>query len=224
MLYGCTIYPAPHPRFQHSSLCISPLGFLSSGAAASCLNPCSTVARHKRFLTLVSRFCPFACWPPSQPPSYAFHPHHGPPILRSHDTRGSRHRFQGPSLCFLAALLPQAFLRLPPTSLLAFINAFPSRLHVTRGSRHRFQPRSFALGQLDHHPAPSFTQAFILARPKLRRRPDASPSPGSPDHDLHYQYPTHELEFGLWVVTAWSFPSPPGRVPRRGWQDISLKA
>ncbi len=66
------------------------------------------------------------------------------------------------------------------------------------------------------------TRKRYLARPKLRRRQDASPS--SPDHDLHYRYPTHELEFGLWVVTAQSFPSPPGRVPRRGGQDISLKA
>ena len=138
----------------------------SPQAAASCLNPCSTVARHKRFLTLVSRFRPFACWPPSQP-SYAFYPHHGPPILRSHNTRGSQHRFQRSSLRFSAVLLP--FLRLPPTSLLAVINAF--RLHVTRGSRHRFQPRPFAFRQLAHHPAPSFTQA--LSRPA-----QAPPAPG----------------------------------------------
>ena len=144
MLYGCTIYPVPRPRFQHSSLCISPLGFLSSGR--------SKLPRHKWFLTLVSRFRPFACWPPSQP-SYAFHPHHGPPILRSHDTRGSRHRFQRQSLRFSAALLP--FLRLPPTSLLAVINAF--QLHVTRGSQHLFQPSSLCISA--GRPPPSFTQA-----------------------------------------------------------------
>jgi hypothetical protein len=33
MLYGCTIYAVPHQRFQHSSLCISPFGFLSSGCS-----------------------------------------------------------------------------------------------------------------------------------------------------------------------------------------------
>ncbi len=137
----------------------------SPWAAASCLNPCSTVARHKRFLTLVSRFRPFACWPPSQPSS-AFHPHHGPQILRSHDTRGSRHRFQRRSLRFSAALLP--FLRLPPTSLPAVINAF--QLHVTRGSRHQFQPSPFAA----RPPSRAFIHASVhLARSKLRRRPDA---------------------------------------------------
>jgi hypothetical protein len=71
-------------RFPISGSSIRPSAFrrsdFSPRAAASCLNPCSTVARHQRFLTLVSRFRPFACWPPSQP-SYAFHPHHGPPIL-----------------------------------------------------------------------------------------------------------------------------------------------
>jgi hypothetical protein len=39
--------------------------------------------------------------------------------------------------------------------------------------------------------------------------------------------PNHELEFGLWVATAWVSPSPPGRVPRRGWpaaEDISGNA
>jgi hypothetical protein len=37
MLYGCTIYTVPHQLFQHSSLCISPFGFLSSGCRKSCL-------------------------------------------------------------------------------------------------------------------------------------------------------------------------------------------
>jgi hypothetical protein len=44
----------------------------------------------------------------------AFHPHHGPLILRSHDTRGSRHQFQRSSHRFSAALL--IFLRLPRSS------------------------------------------------------------------------------------------------------------
>jgi hypothetical protein len=103
--------------FPISSSSIRPSAFrrsdFSPRAAASCLNPCSTVALHKRFLTLVSRFRPFACCPPSQP-SHAFHPHYGPPILRSHDTRGYRHRFQRQSLRFSAALL--TFLRLPRSS------------------------------------------------------------------------------------------------------------
>ncbi len=58
MLYGCTIYTVPHRLFQLLSLCISPLGFSSPWAAASCLNPCSTVARHTQFLTLVLAFVP----------------------------------------------------------------------------------------------------------------------------------------------------------------------
>ncbi len=163
MLYGhgCTIYSdstrSPGP-ISGSSSSTRPSAFRRSDfsplAAASCLNPCSMVARHNLFLTLVSRLRPFACssWPPSQP-SYAFHPHHGPQILRSHDTRGSRHRFQRSYLRFSAALLP--FLRLPPSSLLAVINAF--QLHFTRGSRHRFQPCPLAFRQLNHHTAPSFT-------------------------------------------------------------------
>jgi hypothetical protein len=52
MLHGCTIYIVPHQRFQHSSLCISPFGFLSSVCSKL---PCSRVARHQPFLTLVSR-------------------------------------------------------------------------------------------------------------------------------------------------------------------------
>ncbi len=34
MLYGCTIYTVPHQRFQHSSLCISPLGILSGSSGS----------------------------------------------------------------------------------------------------------------------------------------------------------------------------------------------
>ncbi len=59
----------------------------ASARLSKLLNPCSMVAQYKSFLTLVSRFFPFACWPPFQP-SYALHPHHGQPILRSHDRRG----------------------------------------------------------------------------------------------------------------------------------------
>jgi hypothetical protein len=70
-------------RFPISGSSIRPSAFrrsdFSPRAAASCHNPCSTVARRERFLTLVSRIRPFACWPPSQP-SYAFGPHHGLPI------------------------------------------------------------------------------------------------------------------------------------------------
>jgi hypothetical protein len=153
-------------RFPISGSSIRPSAIrrldFSPRAAASCLNPCSTVARHKRFLILVSLFRPFACWPPSQP-SYAFHPNHGPPILRSHDTRGSRHRFQRSSLRFSAGLL--TFLRLPPTSLLAIINAF--LLLVTRGSRHRFQPSSLSISA-----ARPPSRAFIHVSVHL------APSPG----------------------------------------------
>ena len=135
--------------------------------------------------------------------------------LRSHDMRGSRCRFQHSSLRISAALLP--FQRHPSTSRLAVLNAI--RSHVTGGSLHWFQPSSLCIS------VNAFLHASVhLARPQLRRRPDASPS--SPDHDLHFQChtPTHELEFGLWVVTAWVSPGPPGRVPRRGRPDISRKA
>jgi hypothetical protein len=185
MVAQSTLFP-----ISCSSICLSVFCHSDSSplAAASCLNPCSMVAQHKRFLTLVSCFRPFACLQPSQP-SYALHPHHVPPILRSHDTRGSRHRFQRSSLRFSAALL--TFLPLPPTSLLAVINAF--LFHVTSGSLHRFQP-SFRIVPL-HFCSSTTISAFIhanvhLARPKLSRRQNASPS--SPYHALQvcYQYPT----------------------------------
>jgi hypothetical protein len=97
-------------------------------------------------------------------------------------------------------------------------------------------PRTFAFRQLDHHhdPTPSFTHAFISPGP-------SSESAGArmlrlPSPTMTFTFNTlplrlgvthwHEFEFqvGLWVVTAWSFPSPPGRVPRCGPQDISRKA
>jgi hypothetical protein len=162
MLYGCTIYTVPHQRFQNSSLCISPLGFLSSGR--------SKLPRHKRFLTLVSRFRPFACWSPSQP-SYAFH------IMDRRSLGRTTHAVPdiGSSVRPFAfrprSSLSYDFLGVPPTSLLAVINLIAFRLHVTRGSRHRFKPRPFAFRQLDHHPAPSFKQA-------LSRLAQAPPAPG----------------------------------------------
>jgi hypothetical protein len=177
-------------RFPISGSSIRPSAFRRSDfsplAAASCLNPCYTVAQHKRFLTLVSRFRPFACWPPSQP-FYAFHPYHGQPILRSHNTCGSQHRFQRSSLRFSAALL--TFLRLPrSTSHITARRSQCFRLHVTRGSRHRFH-RSYLCISAARPLSRSFNHASVhLARPKLRRRPDASTS--SPDHELHYQCPT----------------------------------
>ncbi len=134
-------------RFAISGSSIRPSAFcrseFSPRAAASCLNPCSMVVPHKRFLTLVSRFRPFACWPPSQP-SYAFHPHHGPPILRSHDKRGSRHWFQRLSLRFSAVLLtvlqlPRSFSHITARRYQCF------RLNVTRGSRHWFQRSSLCI-------------------------------------------------------------------------------
>jgi hypothetical protein len=181
-LYGCAIYTVPHQRFQHSSLCISPFGFLSSG--------CSKLPQSMLYgrTTQAVPDIGFSLWTlrmlATLPAILAFHAHHGPPILRSHDTRGSRHRFQRSYLRVSAALL--TFLRLPPTSRLAGINAF--RLHVTRGSRYRFQPSSLSISAA-RPPSRAFIHAnAYLARPMLRRRPDASPS--SPDHDLHYQYPT----------------------------------
>jgi hypothetical protein len=142
---GSSIRPAAFCRldFEHH---FSPL------AAASYLNPCSMVAQHKLVLTLVSRIRPFPCRPPSQP-SYAFHPHHGPLILRSHDTRGSRHWFQRLYHCFSAALL--TFLRPRSTSLLAVLNATWLHRHVTRGSRHWFQPSSLCISALAATPSES---------------------------------------------------------------------
>ncbi len=167
----------------------------------------------------VSRFRPFACWSPSHP-TPSIHIMDRRSLGRT--TRGSRHRFQRSSIRFSAAL--RILLRLPPTSLLAVINAF--RLHVTRGSRHRFQPRPFAFRQLDHHPAPSFTPAFISPGPSSAGARMLRLPPPTMTFTINTLPPTHELEFGLpvWVVTAWSFPSPQDRVPRRGWRDISLKA
>jgi hypothetical protein len=49
-LHNLQGFPSAVPAFV---LCISLLGFFSPRAAASYLNPCSTVARHTRFLTLV---------------------------------------------------------------------------------------------------------------------------------------------------------------------------
>jgi hypothetical protein len=143
-------------RFHISGSSISPSAFCSSDfspwAAASCLNPCSTVARHKRFMTLVSRFRPFACWPPSQP-SYAFHPHHRPPILRSHDTRGPRHHdwFQRLSLAFrLRSSLSYDFL---PHHCLLLSMLFSCTSHADPNICSSLRPIAFQ--QLDHHPAPS---------------------------------------------------------------------
>ncbi len=39
--------------------------------------------------------------------------------------------------------------------------------------------------------------------------------------DYQYPTPTHELEFGLWVVTAWVSPILPGSVQRRGWHCLA---
>jgi hypothetical protein len=70
-----------------SAVCLLDFSPRAAARLSKLLNPCSMVAQHNCYLTLVSRFCPLACWPPSQP-SYALHPHHGQPILRSHDTCG----------------------------------------------------------------------------------------------------------------------------------------
>jgi hypothetical protein len=165
---GSSIRPSAFRRSDFSPL-----------AAASCLNPCSTVTRHKRFLTLVSRFRPFACWPPSQP-SYAFHPHHGPPILRSHNTRGSQHRFFGRAPHF-------------PTTSSEYLPHHCSPLSMLSVARHTRFPTSVPAFVPCISAARPLSRSFIhasdhLARPKLRQRPDASTS--SPDHDLHYQCPT----------------------------------
>jgi hypothetical protein len=170
-----------------SAVCL--LDFFPRAAArlSKLLNPCSMVAQHNCYLTLVSCFCPLACWPPSQP-SYALHPHHGLPILRSHDTRGFPTLVPAfvPSLS--AALL--TFLQLPPTSLLAIINAF--RLHVTCCSRHLFQPSSLCISAA-RPPSSSFIHA---ARKRSSRPAQAQPAPGLgcfafiPRHrDYHYPTP-----------------------------------
>jgi hypothetical protein len=142
--YGCTIYTVPNQRFQLSSLCISPLGFLSSGCsklpqsmlygrtgtthAVLVISFSHSSPRMLATLTAILRL-PSTSWTADLD------------ALRPHDTRGSRHWFQRSSLRIPAALL--TFLRLPSKSLLAVLNAI--RLHVTRGSRHWFQPSSLCI-------------------------------------------------------------------------------
>ncbi len=79
--------------------------------------------------------------------------------------------------------------------------------------------RPFAFRQLDHHPEPSFTQAFISPGPssagaRMLRLP---PPTIMMTFTINALPPTHELEFGLWVVTAWVSPgpSPPRRAASR---------
>jgi hypothetical protein len=144
----------------------------------------------------------------------------------------------GFSVCPFACLhLSSFFLRLPSTSQLAVLNAF--RLHVTRGSRIGSSLRPFAFWQLNHHSScmSSITQAFNSPGPRSAGAWMLCLPPPTMTFTINILPPTHELEFGLWVVTAssWISPSPLGRagVPqvrvsaRRGWQDsntISLKA
>jgi hypothetical protein len=176
MLYGCTIYTVLHQRFQHSSLCISPLGFLSSGCSKlpqSMLYGRTTQAvpdigfslsslRMLATLPAILRL-PSTSWTADDP------------YVARHDI-GSSVR---PLAFRPRSSLSYDFLGVPPTSLLAVINAL--RLHITRrGSRHRsrFQRSSLTISAAR---PPSESRAFIhasvhLARPKLRRRPDASPS------------------------------------------------
>jgi hypothetical protein len=161
-------------RFPISGSSIRPSAFrhsdFSPRAVASCLNPCSKVARHKPFLTLVCRFRPFACWPPSQP-SYAFHPRHGPPILWWHDTRGSRHRFQRSSLRFSAALL--TFLRLPRSS-----SQIPARCYQCFSvARHTRFPTS-APAFVPLHFGSSTTIPRLHSRKRSSRPAQAPPASG----------------------------------------------
>ena len=166
MLHGCTIYTVPHQRFQFSSLCISPLGFLSSGCSKlppSMHSGCTTHAVPDIGFSH-SSLCILATLPailrlPSTSRTADFD------ALRSHDIRGSRYRFQHSSLRISAALL--TFQRHPSTSRLAVLNAI--RSHVTGGSLHWFQPSSLCIS------VNAFIHASVhLARPQLRRRPDAS--------------------------------------------------
>jgi hypothetical protein len=131
----------------------------------------------------------------------------------------------GSSVCPFAfrqrSSLSYDFLRVPPTSLLAVINAFGCTSHAVPDIGSSVCP--FAFRQLDHYPAPSFTPAFISPGPssagaRMLRLPPLTMT------FINTLPPTHELEFGLWVVTAWVSPSPPGRVPGRCWQDISGNA
>jgi hypothetical protein len=133
ILYGCTIYTGDSPSAipalvpLHFTARISLLGLQQ---VAGCLNPCSTHAvpdigfshsspRMLATLPAILRLTSTS-WTADLD------------ALRSHGTRGPRHRFQRSSLRISAALL--TFLRLPSISRLAFLNAI--RLHVTRGSRH----------------------------------------------------------------------------------------
>jgi hypothetical protein len=141
---------AQSTRFPISCSSICPSAFCHSDfspqAAASCLNlnPCSRVAQHKRFLTVVSRtgIRPFTCWPPSQP-SYAFHPHHGQlMILRSHvDARHTRS---------------------PPTSVPAFVPSLVgSSSHFRTTSFHISACRSQCFSVARHTRFPILVPAFV---------------------------------------------------------------
>jgi hypothetical protein len=98
-------------------------------------------------------------------PSYAFHPHHGPPILRSHDTRGSRHRFQRPSLWQRSSL---SYDFLPhPCSQLSMLFGCTSYAVPDIGSS--LVPLHFGSSTTIQR---LHSRKRYLARPKLRRRQD----------------------------------------------------
>ncbi len=151
---GSSSHPSAFRRFD-----------FSPRAAASCLNPCSTVAlaRHTLFLSLVSRIRPLACWPPSQRSS-AFHPHHGLPILMLLG------RTTHAVLDIGSSVRPFAFQQLSspsydflPHHCLPFSMLLGCTSHAIPDIGSSLRP--FAFRQLDHHPTPSFTHAFISPGP-----------------------------------------------------------
>jgi hypothetical protein len=168
-------------RFPISGSSSRPSAFrcsdFSSRSAASRLNPCSMVARHTRFLTLVSRIRPLACWPPSQPSS-AFHPHHGLPILMLL----GRTTHAVTDIC--SSVRPFTFQQLSspshdffPHHGLPFSMLLGCTSHAVPDIGSSLRP--FAFRQLDHHPTPSFTHAFILPDPPSRMR-SSRPTPAPP--------------------------------------------
>ncbi len=106
-----------------------------------------------------------------------------------------------------------------PTSVPALIPShFSSYPHLPMGAimghelTHDFLPHHcFSAARL---PSNAFLHACVhLARPQLRWRPDALPF--SPDHDLHFQCPTHHKWAWVWPVGSNSlgFPKPAGPRP-----------
>ncbi len=186
MLYGCRIYTVPHLLFQHSSLCISPLRFLSSGCSKlpqSMLYCRTTQAVPDIGFLLLSL--------------HMLASESLPAILRlpstswTADPKVARHTLFPTSV---PAFVPSLFGSAPQFPMtLSLIPArcyqcFSVALHTLFPT---LVPASSLCISAARPPSSAFIHASVhLAQPnlKLRRRPDALPS--SPYHDLHYQYPT----------------------------------